>query len=265
MHKLDDPKLLEQCRRIKSMIAQVAQDSKHHDDYQAKQYHHWKLSPPVKLAEIEQFEQYTGVTLPTEYVYYLTQVGRGGACPGTIIHDFNAEIGKKEDTLKLVPESLCEVMTEEEWKEKFADEGFCEDGAKHICDMDSTYLAYLIISGPLAGRMVYLDYTGCAPMWPKGCPDFLTWCEEFYSELLAGYDINPTWKFMWMQHGDVADLINAFENEPIIENKKDILLSFSKFSTLSQESLDFFKSITDSEFQETIETIMKYFEEKSKK
>ena len=265
MHQLNDPKLLEQCKRIKNMIAQVAQDPKHKNDYYAKR-HHWKLSPPADLAEIEQFEQYAEVTLPTEYVYYLTQVGRGGAFPGTGLDDFDAEDGKKQDRLKFVSEALCEVMTEKEWMEKFEDEGLLEDGILDLCGMDITYIAYLIVSGPLAGRVVYLDYNGdTAPMWPKGCPDFLTWCEEFYSELLAGYDINPTWKFMWMQHGDVADLINAFEKETSIENKEDILLSFTKFDTLSQESLDFFKSITDSKFQEIIQTVIEYFEKKSKK
>ena len=263
MHKLNDPKLLAQCERIKNMVAQIEQNPKYQNDYYAKLYHHWKIRPPAKLSEIEAYEAYADVTLPTEYVYYLTQVGKGGACPGTIFYDFDPEVGKKEDRLKFVSESLCEIMGKEEWEEKFGEADFPEDGIMHLCAMDITYLAYLIVSGPLAGHVVYLDYNcDTPPMWPKGCPDFLTWCEAFYSELLAGYDIEPTWKFMWMQPGDTADLIEAFYIETNIAYKKEILQSFFKFSTLAEEGKNFLKGIIDSEFKEIANDILKYFHKK---
>lgn len=264
MHKLDDPKLLAQCKRIKNMIAQIAQDPKYQNRYYAKTYHHWKVSPPAKLSEIEAYEAYAGVTLPEEYVYYLTQVGKGGACPGTIFYDFDPEVGKKEDTLKFTSESLCEIMGEEEWEEKFGEENFPKDGIMHLCDMDITYLAYLIVSGPLAGHVVYLDYNcDTAPMWPKGCPDFLTWCEAFYSELLAGYDINPTWKFMWMQPGDTADLIEAFYTETNMEYRKEILQSFIKFPSLSKQARGFLHSVAEPEFKEIAHSVLEYFQKKA--
>lgn len=263
MHKLNDPKLLAQCERIKKMIAQVAQDPKHQNDYYARTYHHWKVSPPAELSEIEAFEADAGVTLPEEYVYYLTQVGRGGACPGTIFDDFDPEWGKKEDRLKFASESLCEIMGEDEWEELFGEGDFPEDGIMYLCAMDITYLAYLIVSGPLAGHVVYLDYNhDTPPMWPKGCPDFLTWCEAFYRELLAGHDINPTWKFMWMQPGYTADIIAAFYEETNTAYKKEILQSFFKFQILPKEGYQFLKSVKDPDFIETAESILAYFKQK---
>ena len=75
MRKLNDPKRIAQCARIKDMIREVAADPAHKDDYYAKLYHHWKLSPTVPLSKIEAFEKRAGVELPENYVYYLTQVG----------------------------------------------------------------------------------------------------------------------------------------------------------------------------------------------
>jgi len=105
------------------MMERVANDPKYQDDYYAEEYHHWQVSPPGHLYEIEEFERQTNVELPIEYVYYLTQVGRGGAAPGTYFEDF---------------------------------------------------YAHLIVSGPLHGRVVYLDYNrDLPPIWPKGSPKFL--------------------------------------------------------------------------------------------
>ena len=36
MHKLNDPKLLAQCERIKNMVAQIEQNPKYQNDYYAK-------------------------------------------------------------------------------------------------------------------------------------------------------------------------------------------------------------------------------------
>ena len=61
MRKLNDPKRIAQCARIKDMIREVAADPAHKDDYYAKLYHHWKLSPTVPLSKIEAFEKRAGI------------------------------------------------------------------------------------------------------------------------------------------------------------------------------------------------------------
>ena len=48
------------------------------------------------------------------------------------------------------------------------------DGTITLCEMDITYVAHLIVSGPLRGRVVYLDYDrSSAPIWPKKVQTFL--------------------------------------------------------------------------------------------
>jgi len=253
---MNDPALLAQCARIKTMVKQVAADSRYTNDYYAKNYHHWQLSPPAGLHEIEQFEKRAGIELPIEYVYYLTHVGRGGACPGTFFEDFSPEQEFYEEITGTSEQLSC-IMTEKEWEAAYGYHDY-EPGTLDLCGMDLTYIAYLVINGPQRGRVVYLDYDGdTAPMWPKGSPDFLTWCENFYSELLAGYDINPTWKFMWQEPGDTNALIRAFQNATDLTYQKEVLYSFLKFPKLPDEAQSFLKSLQNHpELKETIKEII---------
>lgn len=258
MRELNDPELLAQCGRIKEMVRRVAENPKYKNDYYAKNYHHWKLSPPATLEEIERFEERAAVELPIEYVYYLTQVGRGGACPGTFFRDFDAN-QKIYRRIDQVSQQLTKVLTESEWETLFGCdwEGDRRLGTLNLCGMDLTYVAYLIVTGPQRGRVVYLDYDDdMAPMWPKASPDFLTWCENFYSELLSGYQISPTWRFMWQEPGDEGALIQAFQQASDVEYRKEVLFSFDKFPRLSSETVEFLQGITDPEYQDAIAELL---------
>lgn len=260
MYKLDNPVLLEKCSRIKDMIEKAAADPKRQQDYYAR-YHHWELSPPVELSEIEKFEEYSGVELPIEYVYYLTKVGRGGASPGTGLQDFESKWGLDEDINK-ESRQLSYPMSDDEWRQIF-DEDDLDDyyfGTIDLCGMDLTYDAHLVVTGPMSGKIVYLDYgSDLPPMWPKGFPDFLTWCESFFSELISGYDISPTWKFMWQEPGDFDTLISAFQNTKDNNYRKDVLYSFCKFPKLSSTAYEFMKGISDLEFQNIIKEVLAHF------
>ncbi len=161
----------------------------------------------------------------------------------------------QDDSVEIVIE-----LTEEEWNELFEFHGVPEDGTLCLCAMDLTYEAYLILTGPMHGRVVYLDYDGeCAPMWPKDSPDFLTWCENFYSELLAGYDIAPTWKFMWQEPGDENALIRAFQSAEDREYKREVLYSFCKFKKLSKTAKKFLENLLNSEFQDEVTKVLQDF------
>ena len=259
MHELNDPKRIAQCARIRDMIRQVAADPAHEDDYYAESYHHWKLSPTIPLSEIEAFEKRAGIELPENYVYYLTKVGGGGASPGTGFDVFKSE-WESYDGLQDVSEQLTRVMTEAEWKERYGEHEYEEPGTISLCGMDITYVAFLIVSGPMRGHVVYLDYDGdCAPMWPKGSAYFLDWCENWFRELASGYDIDPTWKFMWQQPGDENALRRAYQTAPNKEYRDEVLWSFRKFPKLSEETMEFLQGISDPEHREFLENLLKKY------
>lgn len=264
MRELNDPKRIAQCARIRDMIRQVAADSAHKDDYYAESYHHWKLSPTVPLSEIEAFERRAGIELPENYVYYLTQVGGGGASPGTGFSDFKSE-WESYGGLQDVSEQLAQVMPKAEWEERYGEHEYKEPGTISLCGMDITFVAFLIVNGPMRGHVVYLDWDGdCAPMWPKGSSDFLDWNENFYSELLAGYDIYPTWKFMWQEPGNTKALIRAYQKAEDLEYKKEVICSFQKFNTLPKAAEPFFASIQEPELKKCAEDIREYFDKKAR-
>lgn len=262
MHNLNNSALIAQCARIKAMVEEVSRSPKHQEDYYAR-YHHWTLSPPAELWEIEEFEKIAGIELPDEYVYYLTQVGRGGACPGTFFRDFPEQNYVKESITR-VSEKLSKVLSEKDWNALYGEEGHdnrWESGVICLCGMDLTYEAYLIVTGPNRGRVVYLDYDGeKAPMWHKGGADFLSWCEDFYSELSAGYNISPTWRFMWQQPGDENALISAFQNNMDKQYREEIIYSFLKFGELSGEARQFLEDIRESEFADVVQKVLQELE-----
>jgi len=139
MHKLNDPGLLAQCTRIKAMIEKVAEASKYKKDYYAARYHHWKFSLSAQLWEIEEFEKMVGIELSDEYVYYLTQVGRGGVCPGTKFHDF-PKLSYKLDSIPKVSEKLSEILSEEDWNARYGEEG--HDNWEELGDEDALIRAF---------------------------------------------------------------------------------------------------------------------------
>lgn len=262
MHDLNDSALLAKCARIKAMIEEVSQTPAYQEYYYAACFHHWKLSPPVKLREIEKFEKRAGIELPAEYVYYLTQVGRGGAGPGTGFSDFPKQ-DYQPSTVVGISEQLSKVLRESDWDALYGRVGHAnrsEPGVICLCGMDLTYEAYLIVTGPNRGRVVYLDYNGCcAPMWPKGSPDFLSWCENYFSELLAGYNIDPTWEFMWQEPGNERALMRAFQGTEDKQYQEEIIYSFCKFKKLSEEVRCFLESVLESELRDAAQKVLRHF------
>ena len=257
-HRLDDPARLAQCARIRTMIRQVFQDPARQEDWYAKRYHHWTFDPPVELREVEALEEKMGVSLPDEFVYFLTQVSGGGAGPGT-----RFVVEYCEESVAGVSELLGKILNRDDWMELYGEVGHSyedEPGVVSLTGMDNCFDAFLIVTGPNRGRVVYLDYNCCnAPMWPKGSPDFLAWYENFFSELLAGYDISPTWKFMWQEPGDEQALMRAFRNTEDRQYQEEVLYSFRKFRELSEDARRFLESVQDPELRECARKALQKF------
>ena len=118
MRELNDKKLLAQCRRIKEMMAQAAQDPAYQEtqEYRYTTYL-WKSSPTLSLEEVGRFEEKAGIKLPIEYVYYLTQISSS-----TWLDDFSS-LEYDPEVITQVSEQLSREMSVEEWKALYGKEG----------------------------------------------------------------------------------------------------------------------------------------------
>jgi hypothetical protein len=232
--------------------------------YGAK-YHKYKLKPPAPLEEIRLFEKEHGISFPEEYLYFLTQVGNGGTGPGNGFFDgykscFNPDAIKWIHTPS---EQLENELTDEEWDSKYGngfwnsltekeredywskendeDEPPRDSGSISLTATDTTYLAHLIFAGKNRGRIVYLDWDGdCPPIWPKSSFNFLDWCENWFKEIVDGYNVEPG-SFMYHEIGTQEDLMHSFYNGKNEQYKREVLYSFAKFSLLNNSTIDFLK------------------------
>ncbi|MCT4663169.1 MAG: hypothetical protein N4A40_15030 [Tissierellales bacterium] len=193
--ELKNQNLINKCQRIKSLIAELANTEAGQNIYGAR-YHHYELMPPVSLDVVREFEREHGIELPLEYVYYIVLVGSGGAGPGNgFDRPFpeSAENGAK--WLSQSSQELSKVMSREVWEAKYGSESDIPDdewvcrtvGTISLTAIDTTFLAYLVVTGERAGRVVYLDWEDeYPPVWPKCGVNFLEWCEAWFSGILSG-------------------------------------------------------------------------------
>lgn len=289
MHRLDDPALLAQCRRIRNLWEEIANDPAHTEDYYAKKFHHWEMGPTVPLEEVARWETENRIELPDGYVYYITQVGNGGACPGDRLCKFPPQPAPLPDIFRNDPpevqqrvlanneqrfqeyldgmrrpsEQLSRVMSAEEWQNAYGKHKMQEDGTLDLCATDLTYIAYLVVTGPQRGRVVYLDWDGdCAPMWAKGCASFLDWMEHFYHDLSMGWT-EEGWQFMWQEPGDADALIAAFRREKGSDAyRKEVLYSFTKFQALPDKAYKFLLSVRHPQFKQAVSDVLDHFRDK---
>ena len=82
-------------------------------------------------------------------MYYLTRVGGGGASPGTGFSDFISDEWRSFDKLRGVSEHLTQVMPEAEYRERYGRHRREEPGTIWLCEMDITFVAHLIVNGPI--------------------------------------------------------------------------------------------------------------------
>lgn len=265
--QLCNQKLIEQCNRIRDLISKTALAEYGQKIYGAR-YHEYKLMKPVQIEEVREYEKEHGIVLPVEYVYFITLVGRGGAGPGNgFIRGFPGGLKGKEDELSLVSEQLSYKMTDNEWYAKFGydapdipDEEYIrrDAGTFMLTGMDTIFCAHLIVTGKEAGKVVYLDWEDLyPPIWPKSCSNFLDWCENWFSEILAGYKVCPG-AFMTTEIGTENNLIKSFNNHEEEKYREEVLYSFMKFTSLSNNTIQFLRD-KKVYFKKPVEEVFKSF------
>ena len=199
--------------------------------------HHFRLNPPLALNEIEEFEARHHIRLPEDYRAFLTEAGNGGAGPYYGIFPLSKWADFLDWVLDERPEDILSrtcplrptISRTENWADPFNDASPYQ-GTIAIGTQGCTYEVLLVVRGPLAGKVLYVDADGQPPyiVWE---PDFLSWYERWLDELLAGYD--QQW-FGYGPGGGEADFL-AYIYDPSSSDpvKEASLAAFCRLPTLS--------------------------------
>jgi len=71
----------DQTQRIKSKLIEARKCDPEYKVF-GSQIHKYEIGPPIEISEVTKFERQHGITLPLDYVAFLTQVGHGSPMKG---------------------------------------------------------------------------------------------------------------------------------------------------------------------------------------
>lgn len=173
--------------------------------------HGFRLNPPLGEADLAAFEAERGIRLPEDYRDFLLHAGNGGAGPYHGILplerwdavarwvEYDEDEAMPADYLsRACPlrsgttlEEMRQRATRIHTPESAESDEDNYQGAIALEDQGCTFYALLVVSGPLRGRVVYVDLQRNRPPYVVEDPDFLSWYEGWLDALLAGED--TTW------------------------------------------------------------------------
>ena len=242
----------------------------------ASDSHEYRLNPTISIEEVRKFEAEHNVKLPSEYVFFVTQVGNGGAGPFYGINSLtkNNIMGDTED----VP-FISSKVTVESWREKIAqtteddfdddfddefDDEFCEGISKEVTrgcfalgTQGCSYETIMLANGPEENRIFYIDFDWFDeyPPFDTGMT-FLQWYESFFLEILQG---NSTEFYGREIIATQAELIERFGQNTDKKYRLKLLSSFYRFPELNSDTIEFIRSLSDEEFPaEKISLLLTY-------
>jgi hypothetical protein len=239
---------------IKLLVKRAGEVDKTREVFGASK-HQYKLNPVASMDDIYRFESKYNIKLPEEYVFFLTMVGNGGAGPyyglytleNTIIHnEYSDSISKQAFLNKHLTKEMWKIMMDklEESDDAQYDEIMEQvyAGLIIIGTQGCTYDNLLMVNGSEEGKIVYIDWN----LEPEYGPHFtymtlLEWYESYFREIIFG---NSVGAYGYIRLGKEEELISDYQNT-LIENKRDILKSFLRFSSVKEETVEFLKCRDD--------------------
>ncbi|MDF2859554.1 MAG: hypothetical protein K0Q87_5405 [Neobacillus sp.] len=188
---------------IKALVKRAGEIDKNREVFGASN-HQYRLNPVVSIDKIHRFESQYNISLPEEYVFFLTKVGNGGAGPYYGLYTFEDDNMHNE-----YPDSLCKQslinkdLTKELWKNTMdkleeADDAEYDEimkqvygGLMIIGTQGCTYDNLLMINGSEKDKIVYIDWN----LDPDYSPyftnmTFLEWYENYFREIISENSVN---------------------------------------------------------------------------
>ena len=218
--------------------------------------HGYKLNPTVTREEVRRFEARWHLTLPDEYVFFLTKVGNGGAGPYYGLYSlenlnrYNEYLGFYDARDKeALPPFIDRNMSPVNWArameemEDINDDNEYDVRMKQVCSgllvigtQGCTYDNLLMWKGSERGKIVYIDWN----MEPEYGPfltglTFLEWFEQYFLEILAGHNLTS---YGYISLKSQQELRKEYGGAVLTEDKLRILAGFHKFTEAEPETIE---------------------------
>ena len=227
--------------------------------------HKYRLNPVITLDAVHQFENQHHLTLPEEYVFFLTKVGNGGAGPYYGLYSLeelerHTEYlgsygeGDREEMPAFIDSSMCMAEWSKTMKkaEEITDDEEYDAMMKQVCSgllvigtQGCTYDNLLMWKGSEAGKMVYIDWN----LEPEYGPfltgmTFLEWYGHFFLEILAGHDVTS---YGYLSLKTEKELIKDYSEAAEAREKEGILTAFYRFTEADPETIEFLAGLEDAD------------------
>lgn len=220
--------------------------------------HKYQLNPPVSMDEVLKLEADFNIKLPDDYVYFLTQVGNGGAGPHYGLYSLNElrqrQYCKKQDN-ELEP-VIDDKLSKEIWNELMeqmdTDDDLYDEIEQHINTglfiigtQGCTYDNLLMCRGSETGKIVYIDWnleSDYPPFLTK--MSFLEWYTGFFEDIVAGYSVQS---YGYSKRGTQQELQEDYRKSVLLTDKLNNLQGFMRFDKLNAETIDFLYNTQDAE------------------
>lgn len=217
--------------------------------------HNYQLNPVIPLSEVQAYEQKHNIKLPSEYVFFVTQVGNGGAGPYYGIYGIHVD--KHYLASYAGTPLLSSKLTKDMWAEKLApmDDDDCPDevfdqieeeilrGTTSIGTQGCFYETLAIAEGDEENRIFYINCDWDSEAMPFDTKmSFLEWYENFFKEIIIGNTVSG-YGFCKIQ--TQAEIIQCFVQTTDKTEQSDYLNSLFRFPKLEQATIDFIRTISD--------------------
>lgn len=219
--------------------------------------HRYCLNPVLSDEIVSKYEEKNHIKLPSEYKFFITQVGNGGAGPDYGIYPLVVNNPCRCD---MKPPFISSKLTKDEWKEKLRpleDEDCPDDefdrmeeelssGVYALGTKGCTFENITVSSGEDENRVFYINFDWDEDAMPYDTEmNFLTWYEHFFEEIINGNDVSG---YGYRIIGSQQELISQFEESQDHTRRSKLLNSFFRFRAVSQETLLFFRNLSEEEF-----------------
>ncbi len=216
---------------------------------------HPRLGAKLTGDEVAQFEQLHGFELPHCYRAFLTQVGNGGTgpfyglyrvgygldLPANLFDEPPADWFRIPSPLRPGKNQLGGPSSSIEDRERFAVTRLA--GLLGVGSQGSTAESAIVVCGPMAGRVVYVDAELSDPYMTRDV-DFLGWYERWLDESLAGFRKSY---FGFGPAGTESELLCLLMDPEQKVPVDEVIASLYRLPELSSEGIAILRSIAESD------------------